>query len=55
VKRDWNGVVEFSSESAKSGLTLWPQPGNDFAIMKQIKHMFDPNNLLNRGRLYGQL
>jgi glycolate oxidase FAD binding subunit len=55
VKRDWKGVVEFSSESAKPGLTLWPQPGNDFVIMKQIKHMFDPDNLLNRGRLYGQL
>jgi glycolate oxidase FAD binding subunit len=55
VKREWKGVVEFSSESARTGLTLWPQPGNDFAIMKQIKHMFDPDNLLNRGRLYGQL
>lgn len=55
VKKGWKGVVEFASESARPGLTLWPEPGGDFAIMKEIKSMFDPGNLLNRGRLYGQL
>lgn len=55
VKRGWKGVIEFSSEAVKPGLNLWPEPGGDFAIMKEIKHMFDPGNLLNRGRLYGQL
>ena len=55
VKRDWKGVVEFTADPAKSGLTLWPRPGNDFSIMERIKHMFDPDNLLNRGRLYGRI
>src|SRR5580658_6808617 len=55
VKRGWKVVVEFSSESARPNMTLWPEPGGDFAIMKEIKRMFDPQNLLNRGRLYGQL
>jgi glycolate oxidase FAD binding subunit len=55
VKRGWKAVVEFSSESARPSMTLWPEPGCDFAIMKEIKRMFDPQNLLNRGRLYGQL
>jgi glycolate oxidase FAD binding subunit len=55
VKRGWKGVVEFSSESVKPNLTLWPEPGGDFAIMKEVKRMFDPGNLLNRGRLYGHL
>lgn len=55
VKRGWKGVVEFASESARPNMTLWPEPGGDFAIMKEIKRMFDPGNLLNRGRLYGQL
>jgi len=55
VKRGWKVVVEFSSESARPNLTLWPEPGGDFAIMKEIKRMFDPENLLNPGRLYGQL
>jgi glycolate oxidase FAD binding subunit len=55
VKRKWKVVVEFSSESARPNMTLWPEPGGDFAIMKEIKRMFDPQNLLNRGRLYGQI
>lgn len=54
-KRGWKTVVEFSSEAVRPDLTLWPDPGGDFAIMKEIKKMFDPRNLLNRGRLYGQL
>ncbi len=55
VRRGWKGVVEFSSESARGPLTLWPEPGPDFAIMKEIKILFDPENLLNRGRLYGRI
>ena len=55
VKRGWKAVVEFSSESVRPNLTLWPEPGRDFAIMKEIKRMFDPENLLNRGRLFGRL
>lgn len=49
------GVIEFSPESKKSALDLWPDPGSDFAIMKKVKHMFDPKNLLNVGRLYGRI
>ncbi len=59
LKRGWKGVVEFSGENARPG-TLWPdalppQSGGDFAIMKEIKRMFDPEGLLNRGRLFGQI
>jgi glycolate oxidase FAD binding subunit len=60
AKRGWNAVVEFAAEGARPHIDLWPgfndaNPGSDFAIMKNIKRMFDPENLLNRGRLYGQL
>ncbi len=55
VGRGWKGVVEFAGDAARPNLQLWPDPGGDFAIMKEIKRMFDPGNLLNRGRLYGQL
>lgn len=53
-------VVEFAPHEfrEKAGLhnpELWPQPGNDFAMMKRIKEMFDPQCLLNRGRLYGRI
>jgi len=54
-KRGWKGIVEFSAESIKSQIKLWPAPGPDFEIMKRIKHMFDPEGLLNAGRLYGLL
>ncbi|MDP9171755.1 MAG: FAD-binding protein [Acidobacteriota bacterium] len=55
LKRGWKGVIEYSGEAAKPQLTLWPEPGNDFAIMKNIKHMFDPEGLLNKGRLYDHI
>lgn len=53
VKHNWKGVIEFTgSRVNRSDLTLWPSPGNDFEIMKKVKHMFDPEGLLNRGRLH---
>jgi glycolate oxidase FAD binding subunit len=55
VKKGWKCVVEFSGESARRNLTLWPEPGGDFAIMKNIKRMFDPQGLLNTGRLFNLL
>ncbi|HSB13633.1 MAG TPA: FAD-binding oxidoreductase [Bryobacteraceae bacterium] len=51
----WRPVIEFAPESKKTGLDLWPGPGSDFDTMKKVKGMFDPGNLLNRGRLYGRL
>ena len=45
-------VIEFAPEAQKSKLELWPSPGGDLELMKRVKQMFDPNRLLNRGRLY---
>ena len=45
-------VVEFASDAGRRTLELWPSPGGDFELMKRVKHLFDPKNLLNRGRLY---
>jgi FAD/FMN-containing dehydrogenase len=55
VGKGWKGVVEAAGDGAKGKLELWPGSGGDFAIMKQIKHMFDPEGLLNSGRLYGRI
>ena len=57
VARGWKGVIEFTApgvnkDAGSGGLTLWPAPGGDLEIMKRIKAMFDPDGLLNRGRLY---
>ncbi|HUS06851.1 MAG TPA: FAD-binding oxidoreductase [Bryobacteraceae bacterium] len=49
------GVIEYAPESGKASMDLWPSPGNDFAMMEKVKKMFDPGNLLNRGRMYGRL
>jgi hypothetical protein len=49
------GVVEFAGADRKPGTVLWPSPGGDFDLMKRIKQLFDPNHLLNPGRLYGRL
>jgi glycolate oxidase FAD binding subunit len=48
-------IIEFAPEAQKAELTLWPAPGPDFELMKRIKHMLDPEHLLNRGRLYRQI
>lgn len=48
-------VIEFAPQAFREGEELWPAPGKDFAIMESIKNMFDPERLLNRGRLYGRI
>jgi glycolate oxidase FAD binding subunit len=51
-RRGWKAVIEFAPHDLRAKLELWPAPGVDFEMMKKIKNMFDPNHLLNRGRLF---
>ncbi len=53
--RGAKAVIEFAPEAAKPTLEMWPSPGSDFEIMRRVKNLFDPSNLLNRGRLYGRI
>lgn len=55
VQRDWKVVLEFSPEEWKQDVDLWPAPGGDIEIMRRVKKLFDPENLLNRGRLYRRI
>jgi FAD/FMN-containing dehydrogenase len=55
VPRSFKTVIEFSPQECKHSLELWPAPGGDFEIMRRVKNLFDPSNLLNRGRLYGRI
>jgi glycolate oxidase FAD binding subunit len=55
VRRGWKAVIEFAPEERKRALDLWPSPGPDLDLMRRIKGLFDPTNLLNRGRLYGRI
>ncbi|MDP2996664.1 MAG: FAD-binding oxidoreductase [Bryobacterales bacterium] len=52
--RGWKAVVEWAAPAARESLDLWPAPGGDIEVMKAVKRMFDPGNLLNKGRLYGR-
>jgi FAD/FMN-containing dehydrogenase len=54
-QQGWKGVIEYSPAEWKKTLELWPLPGVDFEIMRKVKNLFDPSNLLNRGRLYRRL
>ena len=54
-RRGSQAVIEFAPEASKPTLELWPAPGGDFEVMRRIKQLFDPSNLLNRGRMYGRL
>jgi glycolate oxidase FAD binding subunit len=54
-RRGWKIAVEYSPEARKRDLELWPAPGNDLEMMRRVKNLFDPANLLNRGRLYGRI
>jgi FAD/FMN-containing dehydrogenase len=59
-KTSWSAAVEFAPDENRQGKDLWlvrssGKADNSFAMMKRIKQMFDPNNLLNRSRLYGRL
>jgi glycolate oxidase FAD binding subunit len=49
------GVVEFAPAEWKRTAELWPRPGGDLEIMRRVKKLFDPGNVLNRGRLYGRI
>ncbi|MCW5981538.1 MAG: FAD-binding protein [Bryobacteraceae bacterium] len=48
-------LLEFGPLNGSGGVERWPNPGPDFAMMERVKLLFDPNRLLNRGRLYGRL
>lgn len=54
-RRGSKAVLEFAPPGRKEALDLWPKPGADLEMMKRVKELFDPGNLLNRGRLYGRI
>jgi len=48
-------VIEFAPAEWKRTAELWPRPGGDLEVMRRVKKLFDPGNVLNRGRLYGRI
>jgi glycolate oxidase FAD binding subunit len=59
-ERGWSAAIEFAPDDIRAEKELWlspasPRAADSFAIMKRVKQMFDPANLLNRSRLYGRI
>jgi len=52
TRRGWKATIEFAPDDQRARLDLWPAPSAELEMMKKIKNMFDPNHLLNRGRLF---
>ena len=55
VRKGWKAVLEFTPEEWKQELEMWPAPGGDIELMHKVKKLFDPETLLNRGRLYRRI
>jgi glycolate oxidase FAD binding subunit len=60
AEHNWSAVIEFAPDDIRSANELWHLPSSraateGFAMMKKVKQMFDPQNLLNRSRLYGRI
>jgi glycolate oxidase FAD binding subunit len=55
LPRIGQSVIEFAPPGFREQHELWPHPQDDFAMMKKIKDLFDPNGLLNSRRLYGRI
>ena len=55
ANRGRRAVLEFVPAGGCPAGIQWPNADTDFVIMERIKQMFDPDRLLNRGRLYGRL
>lgn len=57
--RGWSAVIEYAPDEIRASKDLWLAPAEGeppaFAMMKAVKHMFDPGSLLNRNRLYGRI
>ena len=55
VPKKWTRVVEWSGAEVPARIERWAVPSADFSVMERLKLMFDPQRLLNPGRLYGRL
>jgi glycolate oxidase FAD binding subunit len=48
-----HAVIERASPAVRAGIDVWGYEAPALAIMRKIKHQFDPDGLLNPGRFVG--
>jgi FAD/FMN-containing dehydrogenase len=55
VKAKLPALIEAAPVGEKTMLEQWHKPANGIDVMRRLKHRFDPDYLLNRGRLFNQI
>jgi glycolate oxidase FAD binding subunit len=60
AEQDWSLAVEFAPDTVRESKELWlgkrkVHSDSTFETMEKLKALFDPEKLLNRGRLYGRI
>ena len=55
VQRGWKAFVEFAPQAWRETAVLWPAPGGDLELMRKVKKLFDPESVLNRGRMFSRI
>jgi FAD/FMN-containing dehydrogenase len=60
AEHNWGIIAEFAPGDLRRTAALWQLPKSNpkaaaFVMMEKVKHLFDPDNLLNRSRLYGRI
>ncbi len=59
AQQGWTAVIEHAPTEIRGTHELWLKNAEAadpaFDMMKRVKQMFDPGNLLNRSRLYGRI
>lgn len=48
-------IIEWAGDGAPADLDRWPGAGDGLELMRQVKSLFDPEGLLNPGRLHGRI
>jgi glycolate oxidase FAD binding subunit len=48
-------ILEWTGAGAPATLQRWPEPGPALELMRDLKKLFDPQGLMNPGRLHGRI
>lgn len=48
-------VIEAAPRKVKETVSVWGEPGSDFAVMRAIKSRLDPAGIMNPGRYIGEI
>ena len=50
-----SAILEWTGAGTPASLERWPDPGPSLELMRDLKKMFDPQGLMNPGRLHGRI